>query len=247
MKIDRHKGMFSERGVDDLFSEIATHYSALLTRRQKSQSVAKTLSDYGNPRRIRDSVYIYRQVLLYRAILLYEGALSSAAEENVYSMTLAIRGLFETVGALGYVHYRLDAMQKKNISLVDFDKGLTEQVMGSRDKKLVDKDGAPAPDPKHVLRMLRHADKTVNKHLLGPGEALPILVERYEWLSEFCHPNFHSNCAAMDVEKSVPEFQFRFDAPMRKEEFILIGNLRIAAPIFVELFDQLPALLPPLG
>ena len=52
---------------------------------------------------------VYRQVLLHRSILLFEGSLDAAADENVYSMALSIRGYFETTAALGYVHYRLAA------------------------------------------------------------------------------------------------------------------------------------------
>src|SRR5438094_4370522 len=105
-------------------------------------------------------------------------------------------------------------------------------MLGSKDAILPD-----APDPKHVLTMLEYADKTVNKHIVSGGGPLPLLTDPYNWLCEFCHPNFHSNAIAIDVDKSVPEYRFRFEQPMRDIEFGLLGNLMFSAPLFVDIFD----------
>lgn len=240
MPIERHKGMFASRGKSQLFDEVSEVYDRLLPRRENSRPAVLDDCDFGAPRRVRDNTMVYRQVLLHRSILLFEGSLAAAADENAYSMALSIRGHFETTAALGYVHYRLASVQMKYISAAEFDEGLSAQMLGSKDEGL-----PQAPDPKHVLTMLEYADKTVNKHVVsGANKPLPLLTDPYNWLCEFCHPNYYSNAIAIDVDKSVPEFRFRFEQPMRDTEFGLLGHLMLSAPLFVEIFDLIPKMLP---
>ena len=102
-----------------------------------------------------------------------------------------------------------------------------------------------APDSKNILSLFEHAHKSVNISVLGgTTKQYYILKDSYEYLSDFCHPNFHSNLVAIELDESVPEFIFRHGHPMRDKEFNLIGYLLLSAPLFVGLFDQIPDLLP---
>jgi hypothetical protein len=49
---------------------------------------------------------------------------------------------------------------------------------------------------------------------------------------------------AIDLNKAVPEFRLRHGQPMRDREFDLIRYLLLSAPLFVDLYDQIPDLLP---
>ena len=93
--------------------------------------------------------------------------------------------------------------------------------------------------------MLEYADKSINTSVIGTTtKKYDILKGSYEFLCEFAHPNFLSNSVAIDLDKSIPEFRFRHGQPMRDLEFKLVGYLLLSAPIFLDLFDQIPGLLP---
>jgi hypothetical protein len=194
---------------------------------------------YGEPDRIRGNALVYRQVLLHRSINLFEGSASAAVNENAYSRVLNIRGHFETTASLGYLHRRLHSLKKSDISYETLDRDLCVQMLGVRHESIPE-----APDPKNILSLFEHADKSVNLAVLGgTTDQYNMLKESYEYLCEFCHPNFHSNNVAIDLDKSVPEFKFRHGQPMRDIEFKLLGYLLLSAPIFVALYDQIPDLL----
>lgn len=240
MGIESHRQMFVSRGQLELFDALLEDHAKLFARRETSHAAVLDDDDFGSPRRIRDNTLIYRQVLLHRAILLLEGAIGAAQTENAYSMALSIRGHFETTAALGYLHSRLASLKAHTILPANFDMGVTAQMLGSKDKTL-----SSFMSPKQVLTMLEHADKTASKHLFeGKVKGQQLLKESYEWLCEFCHPNFHSNAVAIDIDKSVPEFRFRHGQPMRNHEFNVLGYLMLSASIFVELFDQIEPMLP---
>jgi hypothetical protein len=183
---------------------------------------------------------VYRQVLLHRSIHLYEGTVRAAVDENPYSMVLNIRGHFETTACIGYLHRRLESLKRGDIKLETLGRDLSVQMLAARHESI-----PQAPDPKNILSLLEHADKSVSISVLtGTTTQYGILKASYEFLSELCHPNFHSNSVAIDIDNSVPEARFRYGQPMRNEEFKLIEYLLISAPFFVALYDQIADLLP---
>lgn len=221
------------------FDEFVEAHKQLVSRTEESRK-ASLGENYGEPDRIRGNALVYRQVLLHRSIYLFEGSASAAVNENAYSMVLNIRGHFETTASLGYLHRRLQSLKKGDISSETLDQDLCVQMLGVRHESI-----PAAPDPKNILSLFEHADKSVNISVLGgTTNQYDILKDSYEYLCEFCHPNFHSNSVAIDLDKSVPEFRFRHGQLMRDEEFKLIGYLLLSAPIFVALYDQIPDLLP---
>ena len=223
----------------DELREISGAYEQLASRTEESHKVFPG-EDYGEPNRIRANGLVCRQVLLHRSIHLFEGSVRAAVDENLYSMALNVRGHFETTASLGYLHRRLQSLKRGDISLETLDRDLCVQLLGVRHESV-----PQAPDPKNILSLFEHADKSVNISVLGgTTKQYCILKESYEYLCEFCHPNFLSNCVAIDLDKSVPEFRFRHGQPMRDEEFKLIGYLLLSVPIFVALYDQIPDLLP---
>lgn len=239
MSFAQFKQMFESRKQLDVFLELANLHNEFLSRREKTRPATKSTTGYGTPRRIRENTLTYRQIMLHRSLLLFEGALAAADQKNTYSMVLSIRGHFESAAALGHVHYRLNSLRQGNISAEQFDKGLSEQIMGSGDASLPE-----APNPRNILTLLEYADKSINKHIApGASEPLAVLSEPYNWLCEFCHPNFHSNAVAIEIDNVESVFRFRFDMEMREMEFDIIKNLILSGTAFVGIFDQLPDLL----
>lgn len=230
---------FRNHNQSDELREILETYEQLASRTEESHKVFPG-KDYGEPDRIRANGMVYRQVLLHRSIHLFEGSVRAAVDENLYSMALNVRGHFETTASLGYLHRRLQSLRSGSISPETLDRDLCVQLLGVRHKSV-----PQAPDPKNILSLFEYADESANIAVLGgTTKQYCILKESYEYLCEFCHPNFHSNSVAIDLDKSVPEFRFRYGQPMRDDEFQLIGYLLLSAPVFVALYDQIPDLLP---
>lgn len=204
--------------------EFVEAHKQLVLRTETSHRTAPP-GDYGDPDRLKVNVLIYRQVLLHRSIFLFEGALQAAVYENLYSMALNIRGHFETTASLGYLCRRLQSLKKGDITPETVDRNLCAQLLGTRQEGI-----RQAPEPPHILSVFEHADKAVNISVLsGSTRQYDILKDCYEFLCEFCHPNFHSNSVAIELNKAVPEFRFRHGQPMRDEEFKLIGYLLLSA------------------
>jgi hypothetical protein len=239
MNFIKVKEKFQQYGKAESYDEYEEIYNNLIAKRITSNK-AHLGEKFGEKLRIRFNVLTYRQVLLHRAILLFEGSLNALLENNTYLMALSIRGLFETTAALGYLHYRLASFKQGNIKAEKIDRDLCDQLLGTRHDSL-----SEAPKAKQILDMLEYADKSVNKHILGgTAREYDILTDGYEFLCEFSHPNFHSNAVAIDLDKSIPAFVFRHEAPMREQEFNLISYLLVASSLFLDLFDSLTKILP---
>ena len=233
------KNAFCARGKEQEVNEYETAYGELLAR-IKNICEASPGGDMGDAKRIREYSLVLRQVFLHRGIKLFEGALSALTLNNVYTMTLAIRGHFETTGALGYLHKRLDSLSRGNLDLKVVDQDICTQLLGRRDRVTQE-----IPEAKQVLKLLEYADKTVSKNILGgTTKQYVILTDCYKYLCEFSHPNFHSNSIAFDHNKDKRQFVMRYSEPMRDSEFNLIGHLLISSPIFVSLFDKIGDILP---
>jgi hypothetical protein len=233
------RNVFHARGKEQEVEEYETAHGELLARIEKICE-ASPGGEWGDARRIREYSLVLRQVLLHRAINLFEGALSALIFGNVYTMTLAIRGHFETTGALGYLHKRLDSLSRGKLDLKVVDQDICTQLIGRRDG-----DTQGIYEAKQVLTLLEYADRTVSKNVMGgTAKQYDILTNCYNFLCEFSHPNFHSNSIAFDLKKKKRQFIMRYSEPMKDIEFNLIGYLLISSPIFVSLFDKVGDILP---
>lgn len=211
----------------------------LLGRRENSCK-APLGDNWGEPKRLRLSSLALRQVMLHRLIGTFEGAVTALLAEQVYSMTLCIRGHYETTGALGYMCGRLDSLRAGTLTAEVVDRDIAVLLLGMKDRRMPE-----VPSAKQVLSMLELADRLVSKQLLGgTAKQHDLLMDCYSFLCEFCHPNFHSNSAALEVDKRTEQFTFRFEKPLRDEEVALMGYLLLCTPIAIELFDRVPRYLP---
>jgi hypothetical protein len=229
--------LFEKHGRAADLIELRSNHAELKLRAVESIAVQRG-GDAGDPSRIRMYTLAYRQVLLHRALLLLEGSLQAANDANPYLMILAIRAFIETVAALGYLHNRLASLAAGNLERAKVDEDIMIQILGTK---------APfpaAPPPKQIMTMLDYADKSVSKKILGGSTTEhAMLRESYDHLSEFAHPNFHSNKLAFDLDKSTGRFVFRTHN-MPDEAFAIIGYLVLASSFYVGLHDSIDEFLP---
>lgn len=231
----RLKGIFEPKDIAKL---VQIHKE--LAARIELEVTAPTKGDWGDSNRVRAYSHALRQILLHRAIGTYEGAMSALLGEHSYSMVLCIRGHFEAVAALGYLYWRLRSVSRGTLQAEIVDRDIGAMLLGIRD-------GGPpeAPNPKSVLEQFELADRAVSKDFLeGTAKQHKLLTESYTFLCEFCHPNYHSNSMAFDLNKTAGVFRVLHGEPMRQREIGLIEYLLIAAPIYIQLHDGMVNILP---
>ncbi len=200
-------------------------------------------TEWGDFMQVASNTRVVQQALLHRAIRLFESAIFSVEHENLYSMVLSIRGHFETTAALGYLHYRLGLVNEGKLDLAVYHRDVASQVLSTRDDSLLTRmkdSGEEVLEAKNILSMLKHADKVTSKNFFEnqPPKNDP-LTDCYTWLSEFCHPNYHSMSVAIDVDRAGPSFRIRHEQPMRDREADILEYILVSGSIFVFLFAQI--------
>jgi hypothetical protein len=234
------RARFEARGEVALYDGLQGTYGDLATRRimevdYPSDALTNQIS------RLKSNCVVCQHALLHRATRLFKGAMHLVGDANVDGMALCVRAHLETVGALGYLHKRLMSYFRKTIPLSDFHRDVFNQTVGCKHASL-----AKAPDPKNIMTQLDCADEVIDKELLVKHGFSPrkLLRDDYEYLSEFCHPNFHSNSVAFELNRAKDRFLFRYSGPVRETEFSLIGYLNVSNPFFIWLFDEFGAGIP---
>ncbi|NOX28204.1 MAG: hypothetical protein GXP21_08500 [Gammaproteobacteria bacterium] len=244
MNFDDIREEIKSRGIDPENYESA--YNDLLARVENT-IITTPREDSGDLQAIGEYALVLRQVLLHRAIKLFEGSVNALINDNGYSMVLSIRGHFETTAAVGYLHNRLASLGQGNLTPDVVDKDIVTQLLGTRDATILESASKKfdVAEAKQVLNMLEYADKSFSKHILGgTANECTMLMERYKWLCEFSHPNFHSNTLAFTLDKEKQEFNFSYDSKLSVKEAKLIESILISSPIFKELYDRIETLLP---
>jgi hypothetical protein len=228
--------------------EVNEYFTVLTDQEARMVSELKTRSwnELGDIERIRDYAPVVRQLLLHRAIKLTKGAGESVLNNNGYVLALSVRAHFETMAAIGYLNHRLKSLREGNITPEEVCDGILTQLFGTRDKKLLRwadtggfrKDGYKAIQ---VLTMLDCADKLER---LDKFERKLTLRQIYESLSEFCHPNFHSNELVFDPTIKKGSVIFRNEDVLLDKELAPLNGLSVSTIALIEFYDGIDKLLP---
>lgn len=83
---------------------------------------------------------------------------------------------------------------------------------------------------------MEKADKYLDKHHFK--EKKGILLDCYEWLSDFSHPNFLSNASSFVLDGSNRRFVFQHERDIQASDFELMRYLEISCGLFVLLFED---------
>jgi hypothetical protein len=233
MNFEKLKKVLENYGEENDLDEYIKNYEEFEKRNKKFLN-CRFEGEIGDSKRIKGFGLVVRQMLHHRAKNLYEGSLHALMQNNIYLVALAVRGHFETTAAIGYLCSRLHSFSEGNIKAEIIDDDICNQFRASKEK-----DFWFAPDPKNILNQFDFADKTVSKLFLsGDKKKFKLLRDSYEFLCEFCHPNFHSNKLSYDLDENNGVFIFRYKGDrVEKAEFSIIGYILISASLFLDLFD----------
>lgn len=177
-----------------------------------------------------------QQAHLHRVENLVAGATASFGENNTHSFALLVRGIYESVGVLGYICNRIGSQISGNIEFDQLIDDIAFVVVGAKEVTFKD-----APDPPNIMTCLQKADKFLNAEFFK--KKADVLVDNYNWLSEWAHPNFLSNNASMRLYKELGGFSFlREDAP-HIEESGLLQYLDMGVDLFAPVVGTLDGLI----
>lgn len=207
---------------------LETLHKQLLDRRKHVVEIA---SQHEPKKHTASNCLVLQQVLLHRAERLLAGTPSMFLDNNVYGLALSVRGHYEVTGVLGYLCSRLESLKAGNIKFQDFARNIASAVLGSKHPQF-----AKALSPPNILTCIEKADRYLDSHLFKEQKGM--LRDGYDWLSEFAHPNFCSNCASFNNDNTKRQFVFRHNGETQESDFDLIVYLKISAGLFICLFDH---------
>jgi hypothetical protein len=220
--------IFNDWKQGEIVDRLEGYHKQLLERRKY---VIKIASQREPKKHTTSNCLVLQQVLLHRAERLLAGAASMFLENNIYGLALIVRGHYEATGVLGYLCNRLESLEAGNIKFGEFAINIASAIVGAKHPQF-----AKAPPPPNILTCIVKADKYLDSYLFKEKKGM--LRDGYDWLSEFVHPNFCSNCSSFTNDKANRRFVFRHDGGIQESDFDLIGYLKISAGLFICLFDH---------
>lgn len=180
------------------------------------------------------AVVTLRVIALFRSRDIFAGTLSALSDDNAFAMAILMRSHYETTAALGYNYRIFDRVVNGEIEIEEADKQFFDALVGSKDAELRERG---APEIKNILTMFDHADQVLKK--LTPQEIqvrLPTLREHYNFLSEFAHPNAHSNSLVFRYDPSIGEPRLVREGVAQSEEIELLNYLGFSASAFFDIY-----------
>jgi len=227
---------FEAVGKLELIDSLEGFYSQLLKCRREfvEYSNPETMSEVA---RAAANVQVLQQIHLHRAERLLVSAGSMIAEENIYGLTLLIRGHIESTAIMGYLCDRICAFMNGSVPFerVIFD--IAHALMGVKHVMFKEK-----PDPVNIMTAIEKADRYFERKAGSSGQGM--LADCYAWLSDFAHPNFLSGSSALKLNRSLGRLEFRHGFGLSEEEIGHLGYLDISAALFIMFFNDLTEMVP---
>jgi hypothetical protein len=215
---------FKEMGKEDDLEQIE---AALKEHEAKYIQKIKPLPSKPN-RMLGQNGLHYIQLSLFRSKVLLEGVVTSVNSGNGLMAMLATRAHFETTGGLSFFFKKLRNFYDSVITYEELDGALFRLIMGSRDKEL-----ERVPDPINVMTMIDSIDQYF-KPLLP--EKIPMFRETYDFLSEFCHPNFLGITRGSQINK-IAIVRFNQSLELSDEDLVFSSYLLMSISAFFKFYD----------
>lgn len=227
--------LLAHNGVEEtLMAGVDTTYDQLAADQ-------KDVVYFGNPKsisertRARGNLEILRQGLLHRTLCLAKAVNTLVPEGNVHAIALSIRGQLEATAQLGYFCHRLTALAKRRVTFDDFHYGLAQTLLAASSGSLTH-----AFEPTNVLTYFDKADRHFERELGGKeAGAAGLLRESYDWMSDYCHPNFLSSASSFILDKERHEIRFQHNKPLLARNNDLFSAFRISLSMFEVFWSDL--------
>lgn len=168
-------GFTRERVIEKDWSKVEKFNNALERLSNRRVSEIRREGDYARAK-LAWKIGVFQQAIIHRIVMLGVGCTKSWDTKNFLAAILCTRAAMETCALVRDIEKSLQKLCKEG-DFKAIDKLIDKASFGTRQKSWLQKDRNI--NAIHVLDCMRSLDKEI------PG-----VLNHYEALSEFCHPNY---------------------------------------------------------
>lgn len=183
----------------------------------------------------QNTLWVICRALNY-SLYINSGILELYRTQNIFASIFLIRANYEVTGMLANIHNNIFRYYAQEITLEEYESILKRYHGGSNMINCQDRE---VPKPINTLNGIDSVDKWMTKELTEKND---LFRDNYNYLSEFCHPNFHGL-------SSVSSFKNGFISKKSTEEIALAHTcefylyLEISNILFLEFYEKIIKLL----
>lgn len=170
---------------------------------------------------------------LQRSRYVFTGFIACLNQAHVLLAYLAARAHFETTGSVAYFFRHLRKFYDGTISYERVDNILRRLSLGAKTYPSRDKH-PDLPDPINVLTQVNAADKLFAEM----GGHIKPFRDCYDFLSEYCHPNFYGLTMGSEiVGKNTVVYSEKLE--FKERDFgILVNDMLYGCGFFFHIYDE---------
>ncbi|ACL74898.1 hypothetical protein [Ruminiclostridium cellulolyticum] len=182
----------------------------------------------------RNSMH-YIQMALCRSKLLTDGVITALNAKNGLLAMLAARAHLEVTGALAFFLKKLNNYYRNAISYQILNEALQRLILGTKSLELSEN----APAPVNVMTLIDAADEYLSK---TRNEETKEFRENYNYLSEYCHPDFFGITMQSRINNAgITTYSLFYN--LNEQDLTFLSSLMSSVSTFFLLFDSILELL----
>ena len=181
----------------------------------------------------------YILLSLFRSKSLIEGAIVCLNSKKMVPSLLCVRSHIETTSGIAFLLRRLNSYYAKGIEFPRVEEDLFRLSLGATKIEKTE-----VPKPINVMEMIEAADYLINKMVAVIDTTEKAMFrDLYDWLSDFCHPNFQGTCGGAEIDHKEQSLIFYDTDVIQERDFPHFFSLNLSAELFLHFFDETVALL----
>jgi len=185
------------------------------------------------------NTFRFIQHLLFRSKILAKGSIDSINNNNLLSSVIILRSHFETTGGIAYFLKRLGSYYKGNIDFERIDKDLFRLSLGATTIDMEE-----VPKPINVMNLIDAADFIINRDIFKyPKGEKPLFKDKYDFLSDFTHPNFHGLSTGSKIIHKNKEIIYLTEEDANEEVLNHQLDLAISLDLFCYCYSETLSLI----
>lgn len=185
------------------------------------------------------NTFRFIQQLLFRSKILAKGSVDSINNKNPLSSIIVLRSHFETTGGIAYLFKRLVSYYNRNIDFERMENDLFRLSLGAT---TIDMEEVPRPI--NVMDLIDATDFIINRDLFKyPKGEKPLFRDKYEFLSDFSHPNFHGLSSGSEVIHERKEIIYLTEENVSEDVLNHHLDLAISLELFCYCYSEVLSLI----
>ncbi len=178
---------------------------------------------------VKYNITCYLQLILYRSKALLHNLFVSILLKNIIGVSLSIRAHYELAGCLGYLLNKIIKYKSGEIDKNELIKITDKLTLGTKNIQQLKQITSI-----NVITMIKQSDKLLNDIFYDDKN---MLMNNYEYLSEFCHPNSYGLIFSANIFKNY--IKFHKYSHLNNMYFKLVRYITLSLIPFFLFFDKI--------